>query len=165
MKKLFACLLFTLFFAQMTYAQVWSPQLAGHYGERTIYYNYGYYYGNVANGVANGLGTFYYSDGSFFYGNFSNGWWHGEGVLMSPAYGYLTGCWQYGTYTGECSYRNLYDDIAELLDYVSDEQDEVPTPSNSNNNNYSNVSPEGYKIKRIDPGTQMGKTLLGRYKN
>ena len=157
MKKFLPVLVFALMLlGHFSSAQVWSPQLAGHYGERIIYYNYGYYQGNVTNGVANGLGTFYYRDGSFFRGNFVNGWWHGEGMLVSPYYGYLTGCWSAGNYVGNC--QNTYctsNRVRQEIQYV---QREKP-----NNNNYSNVSPEGYNIKRIEPETQMGKVMLGRY--
>ena len=147
---------FALFFK--VDAQVYSPQLVGHNGVRIIYYPNGYYQGNVSNGVANGTGTYYFRDGSFFRGNFSNGWWHGEGVIVTPYNGYLAGCWSNGNYIGNCPNKNYYNNNRRVESIISDVQDERP-----NDNRYTAVSPEGYKIKRIDPETQMGRTLLGNY--
>lgn len=159
MKKVIVILiLFISCFATKVDAQVYSPQLQGHFGIRIIYYPYGYYQGNVTNGVANGLGTFYFKDGSFFQGNFSNGWWHGEGVIVTPYNGYLTGCWAMGNYIGNCPNNNSYNNDNRIETIISDVQDERP-----DDNRYTAVSPEGYKITRIEPGTKMGRTLLGNY--
>ncbi len=149
-----------LFFGSLihTSAQVFSPQLAGFYGIGTIYYPNGYYQGNVSNGVANGSGTFYYRDGSFFRGSFSNGWWHGKGVIVSPYYGYVAGCWSNGVYTGQCQSYNRYEEYDEVEDVINEVQYEKPDDSR-----YTSISPEGYKVKRIDADTQMGRKLLGRY--
>lgn len=159
MKKLIfiSSLLFLGIITQVN-AQVYSPQLVGHFGTRIIYYPNGYYQGNVSNGVANGIGTFYFRDGSFFHGSFSNGWWHGKGVIVSPYYGYMAGCWSNGVYVGQCPSYNRYDDYEEVEEIISDIQYERPKDSR-----YTAVSPEGYKIKRIDSDTQMGRKLLGRY--
>lgn len=102
-------IVFLLGFCSTLDAQVYSPQLVGHYGIRIIYYPYGYYQGNVSNGVANGVGTFYFRDGSFYHGGFMNGWWNGQGVIVSPFYGYLSGCWSGGVYIGQCQNYNRYD--------------------------------------------------------
>jgi hypothetical protein len=143
---------------QEAQAQVYSPQLAGHFGNRIIYYPYGYYQGQVSNGIAHGRGTFYFRDGSFYHGNFANGWWDGRGVLVSPYYGYLTGCWRQGQYNGNCN--NSYSNERQIERVIQNVQDEFP-----DNPSYTSVSPEGYNVKRIDPNTKMGRTLLGRYKS
>ncbi len=154
MKKALFILAFTLLtFA--THAQVFAPNLVGFSGYATIFYPYGHYQGNVYNGVANGLGIFYFRDGTFFRGNFSAGFWNGEGILVSPIYGYLTGYWARGTYTGAC--QNAYSET-DVEDLVMNVQDNMPAAQDHA------VSPEGYRIKKIDPDTQMGKTVLGRYR-
>jgi len=159
MKNLiFTSLLFLLGLCSSLEAQVYSPQLVGHYGVRIIYYPNGYYQGNVSNGVAHGVGTFYFSDGSFYHGGYSNGWVHGQGVIVSPFSGYLSGCWSGGVYLGQCQNYNRYDNNNEIQSIVNKIQQDRPSDSR-----YTSVSPEGYKIKRIDAETQMGKTLLGRY--
>ncbi len=157
-KLIFVLAIILLYAVHSLNAQVYSPQLVGHFGPRIIYYPYGYYQGNVNNGIAHGLGTFYFSDGSFYRGNFLNGWWHGEGVIVSPYQGYLAGCWSKGQYVGNCSANNQFNNSNRVQEIVSDIQSEKP-----NNKNYADVSPEGYKIKRIDPNTKMGKSLLGKY--
>ncbi len=108
--------------------------------------------------MANGVGTFYFRDGSFYHGNFSNGWWHGKGVIVSPYYGYLSGCWSNGVYSGTCRSYNRYDNYEEVEETISEVQYNRP-----NDPKYTAISPEGYEIKRIDADTQMGKKLLGRY--
>lgn len=139
-------------------AQIYSPQLAGQYGTRIIYYSYGYYYGNVNNGIAHGFGTFYFSDGSFYHGGFLNGFWHGEGVLVTAYNGYMTGCWSNGTYSGQCPTSNRYNSQRSVERVVYD-----VSSQRSEDSRYTSISPEGYTIKRIDSETQMGRTLLGRY--
>jgi hypothetical protein len=109
---------------QEAQAQVYSPQLAGHFGNRIIYYPYGYYQGQVSNGIAHGRGTFYFRDGSFYHGNFANGWWDGRGVLVSPYYGYLTGCWRQGQYNGNCN--NSYSNERQIERVIQNVQDEFP---------------------------------------
>jgi hypothetical protein len=146
-------------------AQIWSSGLAGHYGIRVIYYANGYYQGNVYNGVAHGLGTFYFQDGTFFHGNFNNGYYHGQGVIVSPYYGYLTGCWNQGNYMGECRTTNSNTSFNRpASDWFQELVEDVRSHKPDKADDYTSVSPEGYKIKKIKPETQMGRTLLGRYR-
>jgi hypothetical protein len=159
MKKLILLFfLFSIGTIRPVNAQVFSPQLVGHYGTGFIYYSYGYYHGNVSNGIAHGVGTFYFSDGSFYYGGFAHGFWHGEGVIVSPYHGYLTGCWSSGNYTGQCSTSSKYNSQRNVERVVYD-----VSSKRSDDSRYTSISPEGYTIKRIDSDTQMGRRLLGQY--
>jgi hypothetical protein len=143
-------------------AQVYSPHLAGFAGFNVIYYPYGYYQGQVYNGFANGTGTFYFNDGSFYYGNFYGGYWHGAGVLVSRLYGYVSGCFNTGMYLGPCQgINNPYQSSSQIEYLVSNVQSEAP---NNAEDSYDSFSLEDYEITKVDGGTQMGKTLLGRYK-
>lgn len=140
-------------------AQIYSPQLIGYNGFGNVFYNYGYYQGNLVNGVAHGLGTFYFRDGTVFQGNFYNGWRNGPGVIANPIYGYVSGCWTNGQFVGNCvqnpnpynSNQDVRRVVAEANRQFSDEADFVA------------VSPEGYEIQRIDPSSQLGRQLLGNY--
>ncbi len=159
MKKILLLLLIaSLGFSFQAKSQVYNPQMQGHYGTRIIYYEYGYYRGNVKNGIADGIGTFYFNNGTFYRGRFLNGWWHGKGVIVSPYYGYLAGCWSKGNYSGDCQSNNKYYRSDKVEDIISEVQDEKP-----NDSKYLSISPEDYKIKRIDSDTRMGKKLLGKY--
>ncbi len=148
---------FFLYFGEV-HAQIFSPQLAGANGIFIIYYPYGYYQGYVINGVANGGGTFYWRDGTFFRESFSKCFYHGPGVIISPHYGYVAGCWSNGVFAGPCqNVPNPYTNVNTLQQTVAQVQQERPA-----NDDYQAVSPEGYRITRIDPNTQMGQSLLGR---
>lgn len=60
-------------------------------------YNNGYYIGQVTNGRANGMGTFYWNDGSKFEGIWENGIIHGNGLLtFSNNQGVYVGYWENG---------------------------------------------------------------------
>ena len=138
-------------------AQIYSPQLAGYYGFGTVMYNYGYYQGNLVNGVAHGNGTFYFRDGTIFEGSFSNGWRNGPGVLANPRNGYVSGCWSNGQYLGACG-GNRYDNDRSVRRVVDDAYDDFNEDAR-----FVATSPEGYEIEQGDPNTQMGQQLLGRY--
>jgi len=161
MKKVIAIsILLTAMTVFKSNAQVYSPQLAGMTGFYNIFYPYGYYQGQVYNGVANGTGTFYFNDGSFYYGNFYQGFWDGPGVLVSRMYGYVSGCFSRGMYMGMCqNVVNPYQNNSQVEQLVTKVQEEKP-----DNQNYQAYDPDGYKITKVDANTQMGKTLLGKYK-
>ncbi len=161
MKKtiLVSCLT-TLFFFSKSSGQVYSPQLAGYNGVTNIYYPYGYYQGNVYNGVANGTGAFYFSDGSFYYGNFREGWWDGPGVIVSRVNGYISGCFRRGKYMGDCqNVSNPYQNNNQVERLVKKVQEEKP-----NNQHYKKYDPGKYKVTKVDPTTPMGRSVLGKYK-
>jgi hypothetical protein len=99
-------------------AQIWSPQLTYYSGYSTIFGPLNYYgvpmsiyQGNVIAGVANGPGTWYFSNGDIFVGTFYQGWAHGPGVFFRYGGGYLEGCWYGGQYAGSCysEIRQFYD--------------------------------------------------------
>jgi len=159
MKKLLMLLIITLLgFSFQAKSQVFNPQMQGHYGTRILYFEYGYYRGKVKNGIADGIGTFYFNNGTFYRGGFLNGWKHGKGVIVSPYYGYLAGCWSKGNYSGDCLSNNKYYRSDVVKDIISEVQDEKP-----NDSKYLAISPEDYKIKIIDFDSHMGKKLLGKY--
>lgn len=144
-------------------AQVYSPGYAGYVGLGTIFYPYGYYQGGVYNGFANGTGTFYWADGSFFYGSFNAGFQNGAGVLVSRFYGYVSGCWSIGNYVGVCqNIYNPYSNQSTVQDLVVKVQRDKP--ANTTTNNYRPYDPDGYKVTQIDPYTEMGRAVLGKYK-
>ncbi|WGF93342.1 hypothetical protein [Aequorivita marisscotiae] len=159
MKNLYLlfCLLF--FFLQKTEAQIYSPQLAGYNGILILTYPNGYFQGNVVNGVAQGEGLYYYyHDGSILKGNYHGGFLSGEAVFVTQ-YGYINSCWSNGIYVGNScqnnvqTFNNAY--VQNTLNQVNNNRrtnDEIARRS---------TSPEGYKINKIDPNTQMGRTLLG----
>jgi hypothetical protein len=164
MKKVFftISMLFILSILK-TNAQVYSPGYAGYVGNGIIYYPNGYYQGGIYNGYANGTGTYYWSDGSFFYGSFSAGFQNGAGVLMSRYYGYVSGCWYAGSFVGACQNTyNPYNNQNTVQNLVTQVQREKP--ANTPTNNYQAYDPDGYKVTQIDPNTEMGKTVLGKYK-
>lgn len=190
MKKLlfFVLLLIITISSNVIRAQVYAPGLSGQYGIRIITYPDCYYLGEVKNGIADGIGTFYYNDGSFYRGGYKNGLREGQGFLISPQYGYIVGCWSRDNYIGECYHSiNPYASIPRIRREVQSVQTDrsITTRSNpyasiprfrreaqtvqtdrsisTNNNDYTNVSPEGYNIIQIDPQTQMGRQLLGSY--
>ena len=159
-KAILISVLFAAFNLTKSNAQVFSRQLAGLNGFYNIFYPYGYYQGQVVNGVANGTGTFYFKDGSFYYGNFYQGWWDGPGVVVSRRYGYVSGCFSRGQYMGICqNVFNPYNNNNAVQNVVTRVQDEKP-----NNNQYVAYDPDGYTITKVDANTEMGKTLLGSYK-
>jgi hypothetical protein len=147
-------------------AQIMSPYLAGQNGNFKIFYPYGFYTGNVINGFANGLGSFYWNDGSIFHGNFYGGNQSGPGVLISRVYGYVTGCWINGTYAGACQFGvvNPYINPTTVQNVVNNLQANIPA-SNPNNPNvtYNSYDPDGYRVVQVSPNTQMGQSMLGAY--
>ncbi|MBF4473053.1 hypothetical protein [Flavobacterium sp. HJJ] len=153
-----------LFFLSIlkTNGQIYSQGYAGYAGLGIIYYPNGYYQGQVYNGYANGTGTFYWADGSFYYGSFNAGFYNGAGVLMSRYYGYISGCWYGGAFMGAC--QNVYNPYnqSKVENLVSQVQQDKP--ANTTTNNYQSYDPDGYMVTQIDPNTQMGKTVLGKYK-
>jgi hypothetical protein len=156
MKQFFLMSLFLGMFLPSSQAQIWSRDLRGQYGFRTITYAYGYYEGYVNDGYADGEGTFYYRDGTIFHGNYYDGYRDGKGVLVSPEDGYLVGYWEDGTYVG-CSCRH------NQSDYDEDAVENIVYQQRKKSESTTQTSPEGYKIKKIEPESRMGKTVLGRY--
>lgn len=122
-----------------------------------IPYTNGYFQGSVVNGLAQGEGVYYYSDGTFIKGNYYNGTLYGNALFVTQ-YGYMTGFYQNGLfYTTPTANSPTYTNtsVKETIDDVYSNR--------PNNISFTNKSPEGYDIKRIDPESQMGRTLLGRY--
>lgn len=155
---LFSCLLTADADAQ----RLMSPQLQGYVGIGNIFYPNGFYQGYIYNGVAHGMGTYYFRDGTIFRGNFYDGWKNGPGVLIVPAQGYLNSCWSMGSFVGQqCGspqqtpsfqssqsvrevVRETYSDFPEEAEFVASEPDE-------------------YEIIQISSDTQLGRALLGKY--
>lgn len=143
-------------------AQIYSMGYTGFSGVGIIYYPYGYYQGQIYNGFANGTGTFYWTDGSFYYGGFTGGFYNGAGVLVTRLYGYISGCWFNGSFAGMCqSTYNPYSQntVENLVTQVQQNK-----PQNTTSSQYQSYDPDGYKVTKIDPNTEMGTTLLGSYK-
>jgi len=161
MKKLLSIFAIILVIALKSKAQIYSPSLAGFAGPSTIFYPNGYYQGGVYNGFANGSGTFYWYDGSFFSGNFYGGFYNGPGVMVSRFYGYVSGCWSGGVFIGNCvNVYNPYNNNNKVQSEITRVQQSLP-----NDQRVKSYDPDGYAITRVDPNTQMGKTLLGRSNN
>lgn len=140
-------------------AQIYSPQLLGYNGFGNVFYPYGYYQGSLVNGVAHGIGTFYFRDGTVFQGNFINGWRNGPGVIVNPRYGYVSGCWSNGQYAGNCGQSsNPYSSNQDVRRVVTEANRQF-----SEDADFVATSPEGYEIQRIDPSSQLGRQLLGSY--
>jgi hypothetical protein len=159
-KAIFTAIIITLMTIFSSKAQVYSPQLAGFYGVSNIWYPYGFYQGQIYNGVAHGQGTFYFNDGSFYYGSFYNGFWDGAGVLVSRAYGYVSGCFSQGVFLGACQNTyNPYNTNTSVQNVVEKVYEEMP-----DNEDYTAYDPDGYTITKVDPNTEMGKALLGKYR-
>lgn len=159
LKAIFLAISFLCLFCACK-SQIYSPNLFRYYGIGTIFYPYvGYYQGWVANGIAHGEGTFYYADGTIFHGIFSNGWRNGPGVVANPYYGYIAGCWTQGIFTGDCQKaRSLYDSRQNMRQVISEANNNF-----SNEADFVSTSPEGYEIERIEPNSQLGQQLLGKY--
>lgn len=158
MKHSLFVILIILSIVTKTNAQIYSPNLAGYAGLGTIFYPNGFYQGGVYNGFANGSGTFYWYDGSFFSGNFYGGFYNGPGIMVSRLYGYITGCWNSGIFMGNCvNVYNPYINNNAVENEVTRVQQTLP-----NDQRITSYDPDGYKITKVDPNTQMGKTLLGR---
>ena len=159
MTSLYVCAVFLsmTIFAQ---GQIFSPQLQGYFGIGTVFYPYGYYQGQLSNGVAHGAGTFYFQDGTIFQGYFQGGWRNGPGVIINPFYGYISGCWTNGQFIGNCVQQsNPYQSKPQVRKVVEEAIDDF-----SDDADFSIASsPEGYEIDRIDPSTELGRQLLGNY--
>lgn len=159
-RKIVVLIGFILLSTTYSPSQVFSYDLAYYNGYGYIMNMAGIYEGYVSDGYAHGLGTFYFYTGAIYHGYFQNGWWNGEGFLLTYQ-GYIVGCWNYGNYVGDCqNYTSYYDDDDDEIkiddSYVESNVNTILSSSNTQR------SPEGYKITRIDPDTQLGKTLLGR---
>lgn len=161
MKKILLIIGLVFTIATNSNSQIYSPNLAGYVGNGTIFYPNGYYQGGVYNGFANGTGRFYWYDGSFFSGNFYGGFYNGPGVMVSRFYGYISGCWNGGVFIGNCfNVYNPYTNDIAVQNEIKKVQRTLP-----NDERVTSYDPDGYKITRVDPNTQMGKTLLGRSNN
>lgn len=158
MKKLLLLLFAVVLFSNVK-AQIFSPNLIGQQGVFVIYYPYGYYQGNVYNGYANGLGTFYWTDGTIFNGYFYNGVRNGQGIIVTR-YGYLSGCWGNGNYMGACQAPPMYNQNS-VPSIVRNVQNNRPTQSSTN---YPAISPTNYTVTEIDPSTEMGASVLAGYR-
>jgi hypothetical protein len=149
-----------IMFTVVAKAQIYSPQLQGYNGFGTVFYPNGYYQGNLSNGFAHGVGTFYFRDGTIFQGNFFNGWRNGPGVIANPVHGFISGCWSNGQFIGNCvQVVNPYVTSQSVRKVVNDAVENF-----SDDADFVAYSPEGYEIERIDPNSELGGKLLGNYK-
>lgn len=158
MKKflLVICFLTTTLIGQ---GQIFSPQLQGTAGVFDIYYPYGFYRGNVYNGYANGEGFFYWNDGTVFRGNYMMGIANGQGILITYQ-GYITGCWNSGTYVGQCQAPTMYS-YNTVMPTLQNVRNNIP--QNNPSNSYQPISTNQYTVTQIDPNTEMGRRALGRH--
>ncbi len=160
-------LTFTIFIFLLSFKvnaqRIMSPQLQGYVGIGNIFYRNGVYHGQIYNGVAHGMGTYYFRDGTIYRGNFYDGWRNGPGVIIVPFQGYLNSCWNMGNFVGQqCgtpqqtpsfnSNQSVRRVVRETYnDFPDDEADFVVN------------DPDDYEIVQINSNTQLGRTLLGKY--
>ncbi len=84
-------------------------------------YANGYYIGQVLNGKAHGMGTYYWNDGSKFEGNWVNGVIHGNGLLTySNNQGVYVGYWDNGI-RKECYGLQCLNNGQKLIGYWKNE--------------------------------------------
>jgi len=158
MKKIIFLVIIVLAFNVKLPAQIYSPNLLSYVGQGTIFYPNGFYQGGIYGGYANGVGTFYWRDGSFFSGNFQGGYYNGPGLFVSRLYGYVTGCWSRGIFIGPCNgIYNPYNDNTRVQQEINNVQSSLP-----NDQRVVSHDPDGYTIRKIDANSQVGQKLLGR---
>lgn len=162
MKKSIIIIMFFVV-SQVAAQRIFSPQLQGYNGFGNVFYPNGFYQGQLSNGVAHGVGTYYFRDGTIFKGWFFNGWRNGPGVIVVPYRGYLPSCWSMGNYigqncpslkTGQSNYKSKY----EIRNVVKESHDNFPE-----NADFVASNPDNYEIIQISSKTKLGKTLLGKY--
>lgn len=164
MKKIVLLLMLSSCFliAESNAQRLASPQLVGYVGVGNIFYPNGFYQGQIYNGVAHGMGTYYFRDGTIYRGNFYDGWKNGQGVLIVPNQGYLNSCWSMGRFVGpQCgspqqtpsfhSSESVREVVRETYNAFPDEAEFVAN------------DPEEYEIIQISSDTQLGRALLGKY--
>lgn len=158
-------LVFLLFMLnQVNAQQIYSLQLQGFDGIGSVYYQNGFYQGYLSNGIAHGVGTYYFRDGTIFQGWFNNGWRNGPGVVIIPYQGYLPSCWNMGSFIGEqCpdlqTGQNSYSTNVQVRKVISETYSDFP----NSKVDFVARNPNDYQITQISSSTQLGKTLLGKY--
>ncbi|TYP97035.1 MORN repeat protein [Tenacibaculum adriaticum] len=167
LKLLLSCFIFASCFITKTSAQrIISSQLKGYNGINSIIYPNGYYQGHIYNGVADGIGTYYFKDGTIYYGSFYNGWRNGPGIIIIPHRGFISSCWDMGHLTEQqckktqANLPSFNTTISDVKEVVFDIYNHFPQTAS-----FEATNPDNYEIVQISSNTQLGRELLGEYLN